>query len=312
MSNTSLTERDTSIINDYNNNLKIAEIAARNDVSEQTVLTVVRVARSEGKITREPRVRHASTIDPSRNERIVAMYAAGSTLNAIGEYFNLTRERVRQILEKSGIDRRNMTEHADILRVKTMSVYGPMVDAAFDEARSISKVAEMFKDKIPARWVRQHLEPRRNESLRTNNTPQVWTNDQIISILREASAGKGTLSIGDYRKWRSSFDSDQKRPPTHSIISWRFGSWRNAVTIAGLADNAAKREYKRRWNREDAMNAVALYVDYANELGERPTFTGYDTWSRERDEHPSAAYVRHLTGMSWSQILRSVLTRQPV
>lgn len=299
--------RDEAIIADYNSNLKIAQIAERNNVSEQTVLAVVRNARCNGKVTREPRVRHASEIDPSRNDRMIAMYNAGATLNTIGDCFNLTRERVRQILSNAGVERRNMTQHAETARTKSIDMYGAAIDEAFNEMRSISKVVEHFKEAIPARWVRQYLEPRRNESLRTNNVPQIWTNAQLISILREASAGKGTLSIGEYRKWRESHGGESKRPPTHSLIAWRFGSWRKAVSFAGLADNEAKRQYTRRWSSESAMTAVQQYVDYATFANQRPTFSGYDAWSRSRPEHPSAAYVRHLTGMPWSQILRSVL-----
>lgn len=302
--------RDTGIVQDYNENLKIADIARRHAVSEQTVMTVVRNARELGTVTRAPRVRQAADIAPDRDERIIAMYVSGSTLNAIGDYFGLTRERVRQILDRAGVDRRNMTEHTDAARLKIMIAYGPMIDAAFEESRSINKVVDQFRDTIPARWVRMHLEGRRHETLRTNTTPRLWTNEQILTMLRDASSGKGTLSIGDYQRWRASNTVSSRRPPTHTVISWRFGSWRNAVTIAGLADKAPKRAYTRRWERDDAMRAVTLYVDEVLATGQRATFSGYDLWSRERPEHPSGAYVRHLTGMSWSQILRSVLTRQ--
>jgi transposase len=294
------------IIDDYNANLKIAAIASRNGVSEQTVLTLTRQGRAEGLVTRAPRV-SADTIDPGRNQRIVDMYVGGATLNTIGEYFGLTRERVRQILARHGVERRTLAEHADLARDTMMVLYGPQIDAAFDELRSISKVADLFKDRIPVRWVRDHLAPRRNQVLRTANSTPLWSNEQIINLLREASAGTGTLSIGEYRRWRAE-RPNENRPPTHSIIAWRFGSWRKAVQIAGLADNGTRRTYSRRWTRDDAINAVAQYVAYADTIDARPTFTGFDAWSRQRPEVPSAAYVRHLTSMSWSQILRLITT----
>ena len=308
--NKSQAPRDAAIVQAYNENLKIADIAKRHNVSEQTVMTVVRNARASGAVTRSPRVRQASDIAPDRNQRISDMYNSGSTLNAIGEYFGLTRERVRQILERSGVDRRNMTEHTDAARERIMTAYGPMVDAAFEESRSINKVVEQFHDTIPARWIRTHLEGRRHETVWTNKTPRLWSNEQILALLRDASSGKGTLSISAYRQWRSANTVASRRPPSHTVIAWRFGSWRNAVTIAGLADKSSKRVYARRWERDDAMQAVALYVEGILATGQRATFAGYDLWSRERPEYPSGAYVRHLTGMSWSQVLRSILTRQ--
>lgn len=44
-----------------------------------------------------------------RNERIVAQYRAGASLEAVGNDFGITRERVRQILESAGCPRRLMT-----------------------------------------------------------------------------------------------------------------------------------------------------------------------------------------------------------
>lgn len=312
MTTNSKSVRNQKIIADYNEGVKIADIAESNGVSQQTVFKVVRDSRESGAVTRAPRVRMRSDIDPNRNQRIVEMYLGGSTLNSIGEYFGLTRERIRQILNAAGIDRRTMTEHVGAARGKVMSVYGPMIDASFEEMRSISKVAEQFKDKVPSRWVHQRLESRRHEVLRSNYVPQVWSNEQIIDILRQASAGSGTLSIGMYREWRESSTAATRRPPTHSVIAWRFGSWRNAVTMAGLAGNIARREYKRKWTRDDALRSVAMYVDMTSQEGKRPTFSGYDVWSRDKSEHPSAAYVRHLTGLPWSQVVRLLSTRQGV
>lgn len=37
-----------------------------------------------------------------RDEQIIKMREDGQTYQAIGDYFNITRERVRQILDKAG------------------------------------------------------------------------------------------------------------------------------------------------------------------------------------------------------------------
>lgn len=304
-------DRNHDIVLSYNGMEKIGSIASRHGLSEQTVLSIVRTARANGLVTRQPRVSPRSEIDPNRDERMAEMYLAGSTLTSIGDYFDLTRERVRQILKKNGVVRRSAAEHAVASRERSIGQYAAQIDALFDEMRSIPKVVnEMKRYGVPARWVEQHLHPRRNECLRTHVVPQIWTNDAILEVLREASQGKGTVTIPSYQKWRKEGALvNGKRPPTHSIIAWRFGSWRNALASAGLANNPARRTYTRRWTKEDALRAVAIYVNQMNELGKRPTFNGYDIWSRSIEDVPSGAYIRLLTGMSWSQVLRSVTAK---
>ena len=154
MKDTSLTaNRDSNIVAQYNAGEKIAHIALSNGVSEVTVLKVIRSARPTGAVTREALVKSRGNIEPGRNQRIVEMYMTGSTLNSIGEYFGLTRERVRQILDEANIDRRTVTEHVDVAKAKAKVLYGSSIEAAFEESRSIAKVAEQFKDRVPSRWV---------------------------------------------------------------------------------------------------------------------------------------------------------------
>ena len=50
----------------------------------------------------------------TRNEEICEMYVAGSTLQECGERFSISRERVRQILNKAGVPKqRRTTEKSD-------------------------------------------------------------------------------------------------------------------------------------------------------------------------------------------------------
>lgn len=303
--------RNQGIIGDYNAKMKLAEISAKYSVHEQTVLSVVRKARESGLVVREATVRR-SDISPDRNDRIVEMYKSGATLDSIGSYFSLTRERVRQILNSRGIDRRNIGDHYRAAQERTLKQYGPMIDAAFDEMRSIPKVIAKLSDaspNIPARWISKHLEPRRHEAVRSYVTPKLWSNEALLDVLRSASGGTGGITIPGYYKWRNVSMFEGRKPPTVSVFCWRFGSWQNAVATAGLAGHAAFRTYKRRWTSDDAVNAVARYVSDATSHDVRPTFGGYDTWARTHRDCPSAAYIRLLTGMPWSQVLRAASSR---
>lgn len=304
------TERNSQIIDAYNANEKVSDISKRHGVSDQTVLTIIRNARTEGLVTRQPRVQPRSEIAADRDERMIQMYESGSTLTAIGDYFGLTRERVRQILSAKGVRRRTAAEHSSSVRERVMEQHAARIDALFDELRSVSRVASELKDSgIPVRWIEQHLAPRKKESLRTHHVPQLWTNEAILEVLREASRGTGTVTIPSYQKWRNDALVGGRKPPTHSVIAWRFGTWRNALASAGLVGQPPRRSYKRRWTREDAISAVSEYVSGLKDSDKRPTFSGYDIWSRTNPNVPSGAYIRLLTGLSWSQVMRLVTSK---
>lgn len=50
----------------------------------------------------------------TRNEELCQMYTAGSTLQTCGEHFKICRERVRQILLKAGVlKRERVTKKSD-------------------------------------------------------------------------------------------------------------------------------------------------------------------------------------------------------
>lgn len=302
-------EKRNEIIDRYNNYEKVFDIAKDLDVSMATVSNVVRKGREQGIIMRTPRSRAQTVGLDDRNARIIEMYNSGSTLEAIGEYFDITREGVRQILKKAGVQRRVGGERRSFSHDRIMAQNGPQIDALFDKYRSLPKVLEEMKGSgVPYRWIREYLAPRRNEAVKTQHVEKLWSDETLLSILRMASGGKGTVTSNSYEKWRETALIDGKRPPTHAVIAWRFGSWRNALNAAGLADRPAYREYSRRWTKEDAFKAVADYVAEAEAEGKRGTFNGYDAWSRTRNV-PSGAYLRILTGMTWSQIMWKVTTK---
>jgi transposase-like protein len=294
------TERDQQILAEYENYDSISAIAARHGVTYQLVMSVVRKARRAGLVTRPAR---AAATEAGRNEEIAARYLAGATLQTIGDEFGLTRERVRQVLARQGVTRRTVSEHTNAIRESALATYGPLLDAAFNETRSISQVVTRFQGQLPARWVREYLAPRRTEVILRNPGTSRWADEDMLACLRLAAAESPTLSIRTYRRWREDNLINGTRPPNHSVISWRFGSWSAAVIAAGLHEPPVNRRYTRRWSDADTSRVVATYVAETLARDERPTFIGYDTWSRVSKDRPSGAYVRHLTGKSWSELM---------
>lgn len=89
-----------SVIECINNGMTTAAIAAFVGVCDATIR---KFAKSAGlKINRKKPEPKESVF---RSEQIKAMYVQGITLEAIGQKFNITRERVRQILRKIDVSR---------------------------------------------------------------------------------------------------------------------------------------------------------------------------------------------------------------
>lgn len=59
----------------------------------------------------------------ARNEAIAKRYTAGETLEAIGSSLGITRERVRQILEAKGIERRSHSQAAALYFARRRSAW---------------------------------------------------------------------------------------------------------------------------------------------------------------------------------------------
>lgn len=249
----------------------------------------------------------------ARNHRICELYETGLNLEEIAKLMGITRERIRQILESQNVRRRTTKELAQSARKKFLDKHGIDIDKAFEEMRSVKAVEKKFESlhSVPAVWIRDYLEPRRNEAVYWTTASKRWSDSELIDMLKEASEGSGTLSAKKYLRWRKDHNFNGKRPPTHTAIGWRFESWRNAVEKAGLTCIEPTREYRRKWSSDDAFNAIADYVEECVALNVRPAFAGYEKWAqKDKSSRPSGAYVRFLTSMTWSQALAEVYRRQ--
>jgi len=320
MNRTESRSRNTQIIAEYNNLSPIHVIAKSHNLSPSHVMGVVRTARQNGEVTRTPRSKRVSVASLERSAAIVDAYNAGQTLESIGESYAITRERVRQILEGQGVSRRSPQERATKGKAAFMAKHGALIDEKFDVLRSTSLVIASLKG-TPAgvpKWIHERLRDRKSESVTWSKASKVWTDDDLLDFLRLASSASpdATLSTKGYSLWRSEMRAAGNPvlaiPPTHSVFTWRFGSWNAALQAAGLSVNAPRRDYQRQWTESDTFAAVGTYVESEIQAGRKPTFSEYEKYAKERKGTvPSGAYIRYLTGMSWSEILYRIHRGEP-
>lgn len=273
--------------------------------------SVIRVARSKGRVQRPARSSSRLSATSDRDSRIESMYHSGLTLEEIGKVYGITRERVRQILELRGVDRRTAQEVAYSARERFINEFGADVDALFESTRSIPEVEKYFAAKnIPSVWIRDYLADRRHETVYRTTSSKRWSEAELLKLLQKAANGRSSLSAKQYEAWRAKEIERGGDAPTHTAIGWRFESWRNALEKAGLSTSEPKREYKRKWTADEALEIVATYVRECVEAGQRPVFARYDKWAQQdKSARPCGAYVRYLTGMTWSQAIEQVYQR---
>jgi uncharacterized protein (DUF433 family) len=73
-------------------------------VADGPVVVVTRAAATAARAARRKAERHADFMGKPRTQKAIRMYQQGITLEKIGLSFGLTRERIRQILKRAGIN----------------------------------------------------------------------------------------------------------------------------------------------------------------------------------------------------------------
>jgi len=241
----------------------------------------------------------------SRNETVATRYMAGATLAQIGEELGVTRERVRQILEQQGVQRRTKTAIARSKTDKYVDLFGPGIEKAFDETRNINDVVARFKGVVPEKTIRTFLAPRKSEQVarQNNNAEQKFDNDAIAKAILDAEKN-GCHSVVSYSAWRSSLP--QGTVPSVATITNRYGSWSNArVAVGAFVVKTRKSKSCRVYSDEEINDAVKRFVAVAKEAGINPSARAYDEWSRKVGNTPLLSTVRARSGKKWSSMTAS-------
>lgn len=239
---------------------------------------------------------------PQRIRQIVALREQGWSLAEIAARFEVSRERVRQILRAHG---------------------GPDTrDAATARQRRAERLAEARIDELLVAW-RNGGDPAIAASCL--GLPAQISRSMIERFSTEVDRAARTANMADARAGRTYSDADvviamrcaaerlgrvpsakdyaglarRTEMPSLATVLNRMGGWSSAVTAAGLRPPVAPSpRRRRRWSDEACWEALRRVAD---ELGQIPSVLTYERIATGRIDLPSAATLRNRLGR-WSSL----------
>lgn len=237
-----------------------------------------------------------------RAAEMMEMYRQGYTLDEIGSRFELTRERVRQILISTFGDYRSAAPqellHGRSLRrpaertTEWDEAHGSDVTRMFHEGKSDSAIAKelgVARTRVVDFRSRKGLRHTRNQD---------WSDDDLLGALRSASEESGEgLTIARYNAWREEAGSESY--PSYLTMLVRFESFEEACKAAGVKYVGRKNSERRSdyISPEQAQEHLGAFLDWATANNKRPTSGSFAEYRKVAPGTPSMAVMsRRLNG----------------
>ena len=238
----------------------------------------------------------------SRDNAILAMRMQGKTLEEIGLSFDITRERVRQIILKFGPDLNfpNITELRNKEKEEKLRSIAIEISANWNSfcKYNFAMLAQEYNLSIPV--IRQVVTKVQHAYLSANEESHIekqWTADDCIGVLKEAATYAFPLTVLEYRRL---IESNSISGPTLPIFFARFGSWIDACAAAGVETGIAQREYDSAWSDSDLVRIVRKFLWESKDTSW--SIQSYDTWrANHESQMPSTGSLRNRLG-TWSEI----------
>lgn len=238
-----------------------------------------------------------------RGSDIYYSYVEGQTLAQIGERHGITRERVRQLLEKQGVTRRSTTESATV-RNRTIRLQNTEdIKSVYRQYGNLADTVEACKGKVPASIVKQVVSemPESERSKYRNRPVKTRTfDDEVMRSALVKAASSGAVTISAYREWRETPEGTGS--PSVPLLIMRYGSWKQARSAAGL-DSSATTGRGKTFTDTEILAAVRRFVDACEAAGKYPSANQYDNWAKAVGGLPALSTVRQRTNSTWLDVV---------
>ncbi len=283
----------------------VAEIATAHGISPKQVYRRLSATGLLNQSEQRPgRTSRPKRVDP-RIADMAQRRLRGETLDDIGKAYNVTRERVRQILKQAGID---PGEIAAARAEGNRAVVAARVDdvlEAFrrgDDAATIARVLDLppgaVAELLATEVTRTDRAARR--AARDRPAERRYSDEDLIEAVRTVCERYGRApTSNEYNATASTSVAMPSLPTIHNRIGWA-----NAVRLAGFEPRrSVRRSYQRRWTEQTCLDALRRL---AVETGHPPTVVEYEQLAELDPGLPSSATVRNRLG-PWSKVTAELL-----
>lgn len=232
----------------------------------------------------------------ARDTEIERRYRNGETLSDIGASYDLSRERIRQILVTRGVPRRT---RSDAAKRSTLTPHQQhQIQQVWHATNSVTLTAAAFPAYTRSQILAAIAPLRRYTAIR-RPMRKTYTDTELLGWLRTAAIESDRyLSITTYNIWRSARTTPA---PCASLYVGRFGGWAEALRRAGLRALTTTAGSLRRYHPDQFAAAVAVFAIYAYTHDLKPTTTAYNAWAADHNA-PKASLLFVRTRMCWSDI----------
>ena len=280
----------------FEEGLKIAQVAKRAGLSSADV-SFARLIWTRDRL--KPRL-----------EKMVELREAGWTLEAIGDQFGVTRERVRQILKKAGaVNAQELSERKRLKREEEteFAVAAIRAQVRANPGTTLEAVAEQFG--VDLATVRRALTTAEMKLIlkvdgrSASDARKKWSRQELLDLLKVAATYSWPVTVNSYNALIEVGEIDG---PTSQMFPIRFGSWSAACAEAGVESGTTYLDgYNRAWTEEDLWRYVCNYLlDPAT----KGNLRDFDSWLVGKDGAPSVETVRTQLG-GWQEMKPGAIKR---
>lgn len=241
----------------------------------------------------------------ARDQRIVEEYTGDEhkTLTEVGEKYDLSAERVRQILEEHGVTDNHRSYSKEFCLKELIKYYEQhdelpsshkevdemecSVSLAYDRLGGASRVIEIFDERYDSF---DKIQERKKRSIKVDD-------EELLEALRDV-CDKHNCSAKYY------MENSPARYPHAGTISGRFGSWNRALTEAGIVEREPGEG--RRENRKNIYTDTELISSVLDVCeGERLSAQEYE--EKRPKDYPSYATLIRRLDKKWSELMDMVV-----
>lgn len=283
-------ERNTAIVAAIGRGVPLETVCA---IFAIDVLTVRRAVESAGQ-TMPVELPGPDVVIATREAEMLRRALNGEDFSVISRSFAVSREWVRLVVKRyTGLSAKDLKAARDAAR-QQFKVQQLQDHALSDEQLHLDELAQ--RSNLSVREVEELLGPAESARRRRSRTVTHATErDQALAAIGRVASLPGGSPLS-----RTFYDSHRDEGLSSSRLMQMFGSWLAACEEAGVEGIKPFRdEYRRNWTRDDCLRWVHAYVTTV----ERPTFNGYDAWSRQQAGAPSGGTVRLRCG-TWISTVR--------